>query len=283
MRILALGEIGADGTTIDKVRYSRYKYGQVEAVEAFAAELARAAVAHSPEFADAPTTVTAPASRTVPIGADMLADGVLRHLNHARTAQLREPAVRAKLQRFEVPSGDYGSEDLETRKALLAAERISSIPELFTDRHVIVVDDLWVTGTSAEVTAAAVERWRPASLTYLVIATVQPHLADLYPEVEHELNHAAVNSLPALAELTRDGSVVVNQRVCKFVLSHPASVVEAWLPGLAPQFVWQLYSAVLAEGFGLMPEYRETVAVITERVDTDGLQEWAIAYGWTPV
>jgi hypothetical protein len=283
MRILALGEIGADGTTVDRIRYSRYKYGQTDAVDAFAADLARLAVAHCREFTDAETTVTAPASRVVPIGADLLADGVLRHLNHARTASRREPAVRAKLHRFDVPAGDYGSVDRTARRALLAAERISSIPELFTNRHVVVVDDLWVTGTSAEVTAAAVQRWQPASVTYLVIATVQPHLADLYPEVEHELNHAAVDSLDALAELTRDGSVVVNQRVCKFVLSHPPADVAVWLTGVQPRFVWQLYSAVLAEGFSLAPEYRESVAVLTARVAAAELQEWAIAYGWSPV
>jgi adenine/guanine phosphoribosyltransferase-like PRPP-binding protein len=73
--------------------------------------------------------------------------------------------VRAKLYRFAVPTTDYGTADEAGRRALLADERISGIPDLFADRDVVVVDDLWVTGLSAEVTIDAIEGWKPRSVT----------------------------------------------------------------------------------------------------------------------
>jgi phosphoribosyl transferase-like protein len=287
MRLLALGEVTAHHYGVDPLRYSRYKYGQVAMADAFAGELARLAVDAMPGLATAPTTVTAPASRAVPIGADLLADGVLRHLNHERTRRLLEPAVRARLHRFHVPSGDYGAQDGATRQALLAAERVSGIPQLFTDRHVVVVDDLLVTGTSAEVTAAAIERWSPASLTYLVIATVEPGYASRYPEVEHDLNHAVVDGLPALARLGGEGPVTVTQRLCKFVLSQRLPELARWLQDIAAdeivsELVWRVHSAALAEGFGLMPAYRDAAAMIARWVEAGALEELAATRGWSP-
>jgi hypothetical protein len=281
MRVLAVHRLDAAGGAVDPVRYSRYKYGRTDAIGYFARELGECAMRELPILAPETPTVTAPASRAVPIGADLLADGVLRSINRVRTCQQLQPAVRAKLHRHEIPPGDYGSEDLATRRALLAQERISSIPELFSNRHVLVVDDLWVTGTSAEITAAAVQRWRPASLTYLVIARVEPEFAQLHPEVEFALNHASVDGLPALAELLEHGPVVVNQRLSKFVLSQPHDRLAAWLAERDAQFVWRLYCAALADGFALMPRFRDNVTLLVEFADRRRLDERAASRGWT--
>jgi hypothetical protein len=283
MRVLALGQVSASGGGLDPVRYGRYKYGDLGAVAGFASDLAALALVRLPQLAGTAVTVTAPASRAVPIGADLLADGVVRRLNRVRAERGVDAATRAKLHRFEVPSDDYGTQDAATRRALLAAERISGIPGLFTAQHVLVVDDLWVTGISARVTATAIEQWRPASLTYLVIATVEPDLARERPQIEAGLNHAAVPSLSALAELSRRATVAVNQRMCKFVLRHRPDEIRPWLDTLAPELVWRLHSAALAEGFAIAPAFRDAVAVLTAYVEEHKLDLAAAELGWCPM
>jgi len=260
---------------LDRTLYSRYKYGFVPAVDHFATGLAER------HTFNGPVTITAPASRAVPIGADLLADGVLRAVNHERAQRSAEPATRAKLYRFAVPAGDYGTADRDTRRALLADERISGIPELFSDRDVVVVDDLWVTGLSAEVTVDAIARWSPRSITYLVIARVDPDEAQRRPQVEFDLNHAAVNGLPALAELCREGPVTVNQRVCKFVLRQPEAEIRTWLDTVPATIAWHLYAAVLAEGFLLDPEFTEAARVLVEFADRHDLDSAAASCGWS--
>ena len=266
---------------LDRRRYSRFKYGFRPAVDRFTARLAERAEAELPGLLDAAVTITAPASRSVPIGADLLADGVLRAVNHERAQRSAQPATRAKLYRFAVPTADYGTADLDGRRALLADERISGIPELFTDRDVIVVDDLWVTGVSAEVTIDAIERWRPRSVTYLVIARVDPEHARRRPQVEYDLNHAAVTGLPALAELCREGPVTVNQRVCKFVLQHPPTEVRSWLDTVPATIAWHLYAAVLAEGFASTAALAEAVRVVIQFADRHDLDGVAASCGWS--
>jgi hypothetical protein len=203
----------------------------------------------------------------VPIGADLLADGVLRVVNHERALRNCAPAVRAKLHRAAVPADDYGARDAAGRRELLARERISGIPELFAGRDVVIVDDLWVTGASAEVTVDAVARYAPRSVTYLVIAVVEPELAARCPEVEYDLNHAAVHDLPTLADLCRAGPVTVNQRFCKFVLRQDPHAVRAWLDGIPATTAWHLYAAVLAEGFLLEPGFAATAQAIVGFAD----------------
>jgi hypothetical protein len=274
--VLAAYEVGETGTALDAAAYSRYKYGSRPDVDGFAAVLAELATKLP---ADA-LTVTAPASRTVPIGADLLADGVLREVNHRRAQEGTGPAVRAKLHRFAVPAEDYGAKDAAARRALLARERISGIPDLFAGRDVVVVDDLWVTGASAAVTVDAVARYAPRSVTYLVIATVEPGYAARRPEVEFDLNHAAVDGLPALADLCR-GPVTVNQRMCKFVLRQEPAAVAEWLPGIPAGTAWHLYAAVLAEGFLLEPAFAATARVVVGHADEHDLDAQAATHGWS--
>jgi hypothetical protein len=276
-RVIALHGID----DLDRTRYSRFKYGYRPAVDRFAACLAERAEAELPDLLHAPVTITAPASRAVPIGADLLADGVLRAVNHRRAELSTAPAARAKLYRFAVPAADYGTADQDGRRALLADEEIGGIPELFTDRDVVVVDDLWVTGISAGVTIDAIGRWGPRSVTYLVIARVDPEHARRRPQVEYDLNHAAVTGLPALAELCREGPVTVNQRVCKFVLRHPPAEIRAWLDSVPATIAWHLYAAVLADGFALMPGFADTARVVVQFADHHDLDCVAASCGWS--
>jgi hypothetical protein len=279
--VLAAYEVSEAGTALDTAAYSRYKYGSRAAVDSFAETLAELAVAKLPGLLSGSVTLTAPASRTVPIGADLLADGVLRAVNHGRASRNTAPAVRAKLHRFAVPADDYGARNEADRRALLAAERISGSPDLFSGRDVVIVDDLWVTGASAEVTVDAVARYAPRSVTYLVIATVEPGYAARRPEVEFDLNHAAVGSLDALGDLCRAGAMTVNQRFCKFVLRQQPADVEAWLADLPAATAWQLYASVLAEGFLLEPGFSGAARVIVNVADDRDLDAEAATHGWS--
>jgi hypothetical protein len=277
MKVIALHE----GDQLDPTRYSRFKYGFGPAVDRFATRLAERAAADLPDLLDAPVTITAPASRAVPIGADLLADGVLRAVNHRRAGRSAPPATRAKLHRFAVPAADYGTADQDGRRALLADEKISAIPEMFADRDVVVVDDLWVTGISAGVTVDAIGRWKPRSVTYLVIARVDAEHARRRPQVEYDLNHAAVTGLPALAELCREGPVTVNQRVCKFVLQHPPAEIRAWLDTVPATIAWHLYAAMLAEGFASSAGFAGAAQVVIEFADRHDLDGVAASCGWS--
>jgi hypothetical protein len=101
-------------------------------------------------------------------------------------------------------------------------------------------------------------------VTYLVIATVEPGFAARRPEVEYDLNHAAVHDLPTLADLCRSGPVTVNQRFCKFVLRQSPETVTEWLDGIPEAIAWHLHAAVLAEGFLREPGFAATARAIVD-------------------
>jgi hypothetical protein len=114
-----------------------------------------------------------------------------------------------------------------------------------------------------------------------VIARIDPEHARRRPQLEFDLNHAAVTSLPALAELCRAGPATVNQRMCKFVLRHPPAEVRAWLDTVPATIAWHLYAAVLAEGFVQTPRFAAAARVLVEFADSHDLDNVAAACGWS--
>ncbi len=285
-RVAAQRLVSDDDFTSFGDLYSRYKYGMPRAVRFLGALLGTHAVTYVKASFAPSLTIIAPGSRSTPIGADYLADEVLKVVNRARHERGLQPAVRGKLHRHVVPSGDYGGLSAAERQALLANEKISANPSLITGCEVIVVDDLWVTGASADVTIKAIMTHAPASLTYLLIAEVDESIAHTNASVERDLNHAAIHDLASLATAIHNEveEVFVMQRLCKFLLGHHPEELESFLRMMSASFVWHLLNACIADGLGLLPLYEESFLSVQRvaSVCNAGVPQFALAEGLMP-
>lgn len=197
-----LGEPGP--LPFSPTRYSRYKYGSVTATDAFAQALGAAFADRHPDLAFAPRLLlTSSPYIYVPTAATTLARRLRPVLNAARARRGLPPAPLLQVDRVNPTSGDYGMLSGPAREGLMAANVLSFRrfrPTLVRDAHLLVVDEVRVTGAHQRCLARASDDLPLAARTFLYLAAFgRPASGHFDPTQEDALNHAAVRTLDDLA------------------------------------------------------------------------------------
>jgi hypothetical protein len=190
--------------------YSRYKYGSVAAAEAFAKDLAAAFCESRPELARAPRLLMASSPYAcVPAAATTLARRLRPLLNAARARYGLAPAPLVQVERAAASEGDYGTLSAQARDLLMAANALSfrrfeRLP--VRGAHLLVIDDVRVTGAHQRCLMRASEVLPLAARTFLYIASFSGAAGGRFdPAAEDALNHAAVKTLDDLAGIVEAG------------------------------------------------------------------------------
>jgi hypothetical protein len=249
-------------------RYSRYKYGSVTAAETFARALGAAFCECCPDLALARRLVMAssPYAR-VPAAATTLARRLQPVLNAVRAKSGLAPAPLLRVERISTSAGDYGTLSAQARDLHMAANALSFRrfpPHQVRGAHLLVVDDVRVTGAHQRCLMRASEHLPLTARTFLYIAAFPgPAAGSLDPAREDALNHAAVKTLGDLAGIVDAGDFAWNVRVCKFALS-PANRRELprFLHRMPDWFVRGLHRNSCLDGYARMDLYAPSHAVV---------------------
>lgn len=249
-------------------RYSRYKYGSVEAAESFARALGAAFCDAHPELAQAPRLLMASSPYAhVPAAATTLARRLRPVLNAARQVTGLPAVPLLRIDRASASAGDYGTLSAEARDRLMAANALSFRrfrPAQVSGAHLLVVDDVRVTGAHQRCLMRASGDLALAATTFLYIGAFAGQQAGCFdPAQEDALNHAAVKTLDDLAQIVEAEDFAWNVRVCKFVLS-PAN--QAGLPRFLSRmpgwFVRGLHDCSRRDGYARMACYAPSHALV---------------------
>jgi hypothetical protein len=249
-------------------QYSRYKYGSAAAAEAFARALGEAFCACRPELARAPRLLLTSSPYTyVPTAATALARGLQPVLNAARAGAGLPPAPFVQIERLDPASGDYGTLSAQARGRRMAANVLSFrrfLPDQVRGAHLLVVDDLRVTGAHQRCVMRASEDMPFGVRTFLYIACFRrPAGGRFDPTQEDALNHAAVRTLGDLAQVVAGGDFSWNVRVCKFVLDHAnRRGLPRFLGEMPDWFVRDLHRNSCRDGYARMARYAPSHEVV---------------------
>ena len=249
-------------------RYSRYKYGSVAAAETFARALGAAFCEAHQEVALAPRLLMASSPYAhVPAAATALARGLQPVLNAARAANRLDPVPLLRVDRIAASAGDYGTLSAQARDLHMAANVLSFRrfpPEQVRGAHLLVVDDVRVTGAHQRCLMRASEAMPFAARTFLYIAAFPGQPSGCFdPAQEDALNHAAVETLDQLAEIVEAEDFAWNVRVCKFTLG-PANRGELprFLRRMPDWFLRDLYRNSCRDGYARMAPYAPGHALV---------------------
>ena len=261
----------ADGICIppfSSARYSRYKYGSVAAAEAFAWALGTAFGERHPELVRAPRLVMTSSPYTyVPTAAATLARRLRTVLNAARAGCGLRPAPLVQVDRISPCAGDYGALSARERDRRMAANTLSFWrfrPEQLHDAHLLVIDDVRVTGAHQRCLTRATDALPLAARTFLYIALFpSPVDAGFDPTQEDALNHAAIKTLDDLGGIVESGDFAWNVRICKFVLD-PANHgdLPRFLRRMPDWFVCGLHRNSCRDGYSRMGRYARSHAMV---------------------
>jgi len=259
---------GTSSLPFSPARYSRYKYGSVAAAETFARALGAAFCERHPELALTPRLLLASSPYAhVPAAATTLARRLRPVLNAVRTGNGLAPAPLLRVDRVSTPAGDYGTLSAQARDLLMAANALSFrrfLPRQVRDAHLLVVDDIRVTGAHQRCLMRASEDLPLAARTFLYIAAFPGPVDGRFdPAQEDALNHAAIKTLGDLAAIVEAGDFTWNVRVCKFALS-PANRGELprFLRRMPSWFVHGLHRNSCRDGYARMELYAPSHAVV---------------------
>jgi hypothetical protein len=254
-------------------RYSRYKYGSVTAAGCFARALGTAFAERCPELVRAPRLLMTSSPYTcVPTAAMALARVLAPALNAVRAGHGLPPAPLLRVDRMSASAGDYGVLSAHARDRLMAANTLSFgrfRPGLVRDAHLIVVDDVRVTGAHQRCLMRASEGLPLSARTFLYVVSFRGLAGGSFdPAQEDALNHAAIRTLDDLAGLVEDDDFTWNVRVCKFVLS-PANRdgLPRFLGRMPDWFVLDLYRNSCQDGYATMGHYASSHEVVRTELD----------------
>jgi hypothetical protein len=248
--------------------YSRYKYGSVMATDAFARALGTALGDRHPELIRTPRLLMASSPYSyVPTAATGLARRLRPILNAARARHGLAPAPLMKVDRISTSAGDYGRLSALARDRHMAAN-VLSFRRFRSDQargaHLIVVDDVKVTGAHQRCLMRASETLPLDAQTFLYVAAFTGSPGKYVdPILEDALNHAAVKTLGDLAGIVRAADFAWNVRACKFLL-NPANRgdLPRFLAGMPDWFVRDLYRNSRRDGYAQMDTYAGSHAIV---------------------
>ena len=247
--------------------YSRYKYGWTVAADWFARSLGSSFLAGQPGFAYRPRLLIASSPyRCVPTAAHALAIRLVAILNDARAAHGLPAARLVHIERRAASSGDYGTLSAEARARLMAANGLSfdRLLPYAENAHLIVVDDVKVTGAHQECLTRASDALPLRSRMFLHIAAfIDSGARPLDPALEDRLNHAAIRTLDDLAAVVAGPDFSWNVRVCKFLL-NPANRyrLAEFLARMPVRRVRELHDNSQRDGYAQMDAYRGSHAIV---------------------
>lgn len=175
------------------------------------------------------------------------------------------PAAYATVYQQHLSVGDYGRLTAEEREARNRQKRRVFDPEEFQGRHVVVVDDIRITGS---ITASVAEMFGDVpvlSLTFAFLVIMDPGVTETDPQVEDRLNHYAISDLSDLHRLmTETDSFSMTTRAVKFVLESKPAAISRLLRALDAGHLRSLYYGALDDGYDRMPRYAETFRLVSE-------------------
>jgi hypothetical protein len=253
--------------------YSRYKYGATACGAVFALALADAFQRACPRVAEAPCLLIASAPyKYVPTAAHALARAFADDLNQRRYFRSLPPARLIKIGRQHLSPDDYGQFSNEQRRALMQTNPLLLDRTLLQDAHLVVIDDLKVTGAHQDCLIDATDGLPLLSRTFLYIAKFLAPPGALDPTIEDQLNHSFAKKLADVMEIVRSPDFAWNARLCRFLLSaRNRAELPAFLMRMPDRFLLDLSEKSRGDGYDVMDAYRKSYMLLQMALRWRGL------------
>ena len=259
--------ITSAGGDFDTTSYSRFKYGDTFVADRYGQLLAgvilNSRIIHNPYK----VILTASAYKTLPTAAQAIVDSVSRTL-HGYGYPVDG---RGRIHREQLTEGDYATMTMDERYYWMSHNGLTVDPDRFNGRHVVVIDDISITGAHAESVQKMFGQMDVESVTFVNVLQLSAELRSRDPRIEDRLNHAYIKTLSDLESLISERSCwAPNARTVKFILGHSPQDILSLLGRLPVRLIEFLHEGIVADGYSKMNCYAEGADTIRRYLQSQG-------------
>jgi PRTase ComF-like len=265
------------GEAFDPAQYSLLKYGSASAAERWGELLAARLLQIFGDdlLSESAPIITASAFHQVPTAAFAVTLTTRAVLDRVRAERDLTDLAAGRIVRDRVYEGEYESLSADDRHAIVRSMGLSYQGPSLEGKHLIVVDDIRVSGAHEQVLIELLSAHLPAAITFAYLVRVDAAQGQADATIEQRLNNWAIGSIDALRELIRSEPTLLNARVVKRILLWPRTheALSELLADLPDTVLSRLYKAALADGYHRMPAFQgafaRVEAVMQERLSED--------------
>lgn len=245
--------------------YSRFKYGDYAQTERYGFLLAGLLAAHFTEQFTArfsgDIVIMGTPYKSLPNAAKLLADVAGYSLGNWG---LDFNVAASRIYQHRLAEGDYGKLSSAMRDERNRQKKYFLDPTDFEGKHIVVVDDVRITGSIERSVVTLLDGIEWESLTVTNLVRLNPDVARDNPQIEDALNHASINSLRDLLPLMeqRDRFVLITRTV-KRILEADEFELREFLSALEPARRAELYRAAVDDGYSQMERYAQSFRILT--------------------
>lgn len=246
------------GILFDRVAYSHFKYGFTPPAMEYGEDLATLIADRLFEVAgNEPIIIVSAPYKFLPTASHAIAQSLAVTLSYLAVQKGKEPPVLVPFHKSRVGSSNYARSSEEYRLNSLATLGLRIDENRVRGAHVVVVDDIRITGSAEKATAQFLESLQPASVWYLHAARLEEGVGKVYPGLEDELNQSAHHSLEVILRQVRAGQFQLNTRVLRLILeTEDWRDFERFMNAAPPSLLDEIHQAAVGNGTAYYEKYR---------------------------
>ena len=258
----------SDGSSFDRVAYSRFKYGFLPPAIEYGKQLAALVADELFDVAgDRPIIVVSAPYKYLPTASEAIARAMLQELSLLAVLDGREPPVLLPFGKTQVGDSSYARSSEADRLAKLATLGLHIDERRIPGSHVLVVDDIRITGTAQKATATYLEQLDPASIWYLHAARLPEDVGKEFPHLESELNETVPHSLRGFFQEMLAGEFQLNTRVLRYILeTEDTEEFRLFLGAMPIANLVEIHQAAVGTGVEYYRKHRHNLDIVYDFV-----------------
>ena len=253
------------GEDFDVAEYSRFKYGDAEVADCYAAELTEMLEesGHLARSGTPPPVITTAPFKFLATASFELAKQIQRRLNVRLSASDGDRVELVPLHMRYVDASNYSARSHDDRNRIQREAGLHVAEGDIRGRQVLLVDDAVVSGAAEARAVKVLTDAGGASVIGAYVVEVDQDSGRRQPQIEDELNQAFVHDLDSLLEIFCHQRVVLNIRTVKYVLSWPDhEEVQTFFDKIEDAHLSAFGEAVSETGDAFARNYPDTVSLL---------------------
>lgn len=258
------------GRRFDRESYARFKYGHVPPAVTYGRGLARLIGDELFELAGTdPIRVVSAPYKHLPTASHGIARALVGALSReavirrGRDAPMLVPFFKSRLS-----DDGYARASHADRQRELARQGFRVDEMLIRGAHVLIVDDLRITGSAEQATGRFLEALAPEGTWYLHAARLAAGLGRSDPGLESEINQSVPHGAHDLLRDMSAGEFALNTRVLRHMLEYESDAEFSLILQRAPsRILHEMLDAALGSGIEYYRRHRERLTLLRDQID----------------